>query len=144
MVHSMASPTHGSIIGNIRRICNKLQLPTSGPRQQFNVGPGFSPFLFYKLLPSMCTFPLTHSPNLFQPSIVSHCFALIIPAIRSKLFPSGCRSIYSSWPSLPDEDEKYGLVRPLRSGTVRNNPWSSVIPVIRTEVGIVVVVSVTN
>lgn len=61
-------------------------------------------------------------------------FDLIKPAMISKLFPSGCKSMK---PSSPED-------HPVLSGTVRNSPWSGVIPVTRTAFGGLVVVSVTN
>ena len=59
---------------------------------------------------------------------------LIIPAMISKLFPSGCKSMN---PSSPED-------QPFRSGMVRSSPYSGVIPQIRTWVGGVVVVNVTS
>ncbi len=66
-----------------------------------------------------------------------YVFVLISPAIRSKLFPSGCKSMYSTpWPPPPPH--------PLRSGSVRSSPWSGVMPTMRTFRGGVTVVSVTS
>ena len=62
---------------------------------------------------------------------------MISPAIRSKLFPSGCKSMNSTPAPCPS-------VHASRSGSVRRRPWSAVIPTMRTlRVG-VTVVSVTS
>ena len=53
--------------------------------------------------------------------------------MRSKLLPSGCKSIYVGW-ELHSSDK----------GIVRKRPWSNVIPVIRAFVGGFVVVIVTT
>lgn len=66
-----------------------------------------------------------------------YVFVLMSPAIRSKLFPSGCRSMYST-PCPPPPPH------PSRSGSVRSRPCSGVMPTMRTFRGGVTVVSVTS
>lgn len=60
-------------------------------------------------------------------------FVMISPAIRSNVFPSGCRSIKFCAPPYPPS-----------SGIVRSKPWSCVIPTILTRRCGVLVVSVTR
>jgi hypothetical protein len=62
---------------------------------------------------------IVHVPTIPLRISTCHFFALMSPIIISKLFPSGCKSMYSS--STPCRALR---PHPVRSGIVRNKPYS--------------------
>lgn len=77
-------------------------------------GANNTPYSIYVALVHVQWLTLFHTDaNPYKDSPPCYVFALIKPAIRSKLLPSGCKSMYVP-PLLP--------VQPSRSGIVRSSP----------------------